>query len=159
MFFKKKKTAEDYYMNELMRSRMSPISIRTDEIIQQYFFASKEQTLNLEEYLKIRELATKELMSEFKPPITQELTANKNPEAVTVRHEIEQAIGEPTNDNSKINFAAPAAHREAEKAFSTESVNFHHEEKIPSQSATGAANGEPELSYSDFLAMMQGVDD
>lgn len=62
MFWKKKKKdTNDYLKNELLRSRMSDISLRTDEIIQQYFFVAKEDTLTLEEYLRIRELATREL--------------------------------------------------------------------------------------------------
>lgn len=58
---RKKKDSNDYLKNELLRSRMSDISLRTDEILQQYFFVAKDETLSLDEYLKIRELATREL--------------------------------------------------------------------------------------------------
>lgn len=154
-FKKKQKNVNDYYKNELLRSRMSDISIRTDEIIQQYFFASKEDTLTLDEYLKIRELATMELglkkSNEENPPISQ--AENTHAEFPIVKEK-----SQPQKTVHNIINAAPEPQIEPEAKELSKAMELPFEDKTLSESLSEPQSEQKESSF-DFLAMLQSVED
>lgn len=154
-FKKKQKNVNDYYKNELLRSRMSDISIRTDEIIQQYFFASKEDTLTLDEYLKLRELATMELglkkINEVNSSISQ--VENTPAELPIIK---EKAQLQKTASNT-VN-TAPEPQIEPETNEISKVMELPFEDKALSEGRPELQNEQKESSF-DFLAMLQSVED
>jgi hypothetical protein len=169
MFWLKKKNINDYYKNELMRSRMSPISIRTDEIIQQYFFVSREDCLTLDEYLRVRELATKELKLTIPTPIEvldsgkvnqQNYTGSEtvdydNQPKVDLLYPDKRATVNSSSSTSSAVITAKDKPKEKEKDAS---LPFEDKMSLEGCSGFDKAMEEKEKKF-DFLAMMQSVED
>lgn len=169
MFFKKKKkTVEEHYHNELMRSRMSDISIRTDEIIQQFFYVAKDESLTLDEYLKIRELATKELGLTKEKEVETPTNFNEKPQveqaclvASTLKAEKPESIAE---NNEKVDRKSPELVHEPPRSHRVDdfdavmSVPFTVEKPTESHAEPPRESQKKEEAF-DFLAMLQSVED
>ena len=145
---------------------MSPISVRTDEIIQQYFYAAKEPTLSLEEYLRIRELATRELGMEVAseerrsksepvayPQVTKETEVRSEPIYQTYQAEMKrfEVKPEPTmfevqSRREVIIKDEPEKVREVVQKKEEPKIEVKREEKNT-------------FTEADFLAMMQSIED
>lgn len=165
---KRKKDVNDYYRNELMRSRMSPISIRTDEIIQQYFFVAKDQFLNLEEYLKIRELSTKELGMVEATRVVIAGTPKAGKQNLLINPmkddaEVNRLRGENRNNKDAEPLKEGNLPQEPlsvpSSATMVEKANLPIKEEKPAEGVVEPEKASGVFSDEDFLAMMQSVED
>lgn len=172
MFKKKQKDVNDYYKNELMRSRMSDISIRTDEIIQQYFFVAKEDSLTLDEYLKIRELATQELgldnikkteipneekHQDASAALKQPISNENNPLENDCFHLIEQNSEKSKTISPTIAHEATTKDKTKEIAKDAQ-LPFDNKSRAESLSEPVSQPSKKEEEF-DFLGMLQSIDD